>query len=231
MPDDAPNRPATSPVTSYAALAARLLALPPSCGPSRLVAVDGPSGAGKSTFADRLAEVLVGAGGAPGGAGGRPPSEGTVGAPVVRSDDFRVPWDADPLTWWEPLRRAVLDPVGAGRPGALRRYDWRRGAYGPAEEVPAAPVLLVEGVGAAWAGSPAAFRIWIDAPLDLRRARAADRDGAEYADAWDRWSARETAFFAADGTRARADLHVDGARLGRDRFRTTPVRDGPGSGR
>ncbi|WP_246236752.1 uridine kinase family protein [Actinomadura chibensis] len=206
MPDAAPKRPATT----FPALAARLLALPPSCGPSRLVAVDGPSGAGKSTFADRLAGVLV-------------------GAPVVRSDDFRVPWDADPLTWWEPLRRAVLDPVRAGRPGALRRYDWRRDAYGPAEEVPAAPVLLVEGVGAAWAGSPAAFRIWIDAPLGLRRARAADRDGPEYADAWDRWSARETAFFAADGTRARADLHVDGARLGPDRFRTTPLRDTPGS--
>jgi hypothetical protein len=208
VPEDAPNRPATSPATSYTALAARLLALPPSCGPSRLVAVDGPSGAGKSTFTDRLAEVLV-------------------GAPVVRSDDFRVPWDADPLTWWEPLRRAVLDPVGAGRPGALRRYDWRRDAYGPVEEVPAAPVLLVEGVGAAWAGSPAAFRIWIDAPLDLRRARAADRDGPEYADAWDRWSAREAAFFAADGTRARADLHVDGAHFGPDRFRTAPR---PGSG-
>lgn len=200
VPDTAPPRPAST----YPALAARLLALPPSCGPSRLVAVDGPSGAGKSTFADRLAEVLV-------------------GAPVVRSDDFRVPWDADPLTWWGPLRRAVLDPVRDGRPGVLRRYDWRRDEYGPAEEVPAAPVLLVEGVGAAWAGSPAAFRIWIDAPRDLRRARAVGRDGPEYADAWDRWSARETAFLAADGARARADLRVDGAHFGPRRFRTAPA--------
>ncbi|MBO2442300.1 uridine kinase family protein [Actinomadura nitritigenes] len=179
------------PPRTYPALAARLLALPPSCGPARLVAIDGPSGAGKSTFADHLAAVLV-------------------GAPVVRSDDFRVPWDADPLTWWAPLRRAVLEPLRAGRPAVLRRYDWHRDRYGPPEEIAPPPVLIVEGVGSAWAGSPAAYRIWIDAPRELRRARAIDRDGLEYADAWDRWSAREAAFFTEDGTRARADLLVDG---------------------
>ncbi|QKG26600.1 uridine kinase [Actinomadura verrucosospora] len=179
------------PPRTHPALAARLLALPPSCGPARLVAIDGPSGAGKSTFADHLAAVLV-------------------GAPVIRSDDFRVPWDADPLTWWAPLRRAVLDPVCAGRPAVLRRYDWHRDRYGPPEQIAPPPVLIVEGVGSSWAESPAACRIWIDAPYELRRARALDRDGLEYADAWDRWSARESAFFTKDGTRDRADLHIDG---------------------
>ncbi|WP_207933984.1 AAA family ATPase [Actinomadura sp. KC06] len=186
---------------TYPALAARLLVLPPSCGVARVVAIDGPSGAGKSTFADHLAEVLV-------------------GAPVVRSDDFRVPWDADPLTWWGPLRAAVLDPLRDGRPAHLRRYDWHHDLYGREEEIPAGPVLIVEGVGAAWAGSPAAFRVWIDAPHDLRRARAIDRDGPEYAGAWDAWSTRETAFFAADGTRARSDLLVDGTTFTSHRFRT-----------
>ncbi|KAB2343064.1 uridine kinase family protein [Actinomadura rudentiformis] len=172
-------------------LAARLLRLPPSCGPVRVVAVDGPSGAGKSTLADALAEALG-------------------GAPVVRSDDFRVPWDADPLTWWEPLRVTVLDPLCAGRPARLRRYDWRRDSYGVEEEIPPAPVLIVEGVGAAWRESPAAYRIWIDAPRDVRRARALARDGAEWAAAWDGWAAREERHFAADRTRGRADLTVDG---------------------
>ena len=192
----------TYPAT-YPALAVRLLALPPSCGPARLVAVDGPSGAGKSTFADHLAGVLA-------------------GAPTVRSDDFRVPWDADPLTWWEPLRAAVLDPLRAGRPAVLRRYDWRRDAYGPEEEIPPPPVLIVEGVGAAWAGSPAACRIWLDAPRALRRARALDRDGPEHAGAWERWAARETGFFAADGTESRCDLHVDGTAFTAHRFSSRP---------
>ncbi|WP_207401146.1 uridine kinase family protein [Actinomadura roseirufa] len=189
-------------------LAARLLALPPSCGTSRLVAIDGPSGAGKSTFAGHLAAVLA-------------------GAPVVRSDDFRVPWDADPLTWWEPLDAAVLAPLAAGRPGRLRRYDWHRDRYAEAEEVPPCPVLVVEGVGAAWAGSPAAYRIWIDAPRALRRGRALDRDGAEYAAAWERWSARESALFEADGTEARADLRVDGTAFTPHRFWTRSPGPGP----
>ncbi|WP_433478413.1 uridine kinase family protein [Spirillospora sp. CA-142024] len=192
---------------TYPALAARLLVLPPSCGPVRIVAVDGPSGAGKSTFADHLAEVLV-------------------GAPVIRSDDFRVPWDADPLTWWRPLRRAVLDPLRDGRPAVLRRYDWHHDRYGPEEEIPPAPVLFVEGVGSAWAKSPAACRIWIDAPHDLRRARAIDRDGPEYAEAWDAWAVRESALFAADGTRARCDLDVDGTTFTRYRFKVRPAAEG-----
>jgi uridine kinase len=179
---------------TYPALAARLLALPPSCGPVRVVAIDGPSGAGKSTFAPRLAAALD-------------------GAPLIGSDDFRVPWDADPLTWWRPLTEAVLTPLREGRPGRLRRYDWHRDAYGPEEEIPLADVLVVEGVGAAFQGSPAAFRVWIDAPRALRRARALERDGAEFAAAWDAWSSREHRHFTGDRTRARADLEVDGTDL------------------
>ncbi|MEO3823585.1 hypothetical protein [Actinomadura sp. B10D3] len=197
---------------TYPALAARLLALPPSCGPVRVVAVDGPSGAGKSTFTDHLAEVLP-------------------GLPVVRSDDFRVPWDADPLTWWRPLRDTVLGPLREGRPALLRRYDWHRDRYGPEVEIPPAPVLFVEGVGSAWAESPAAYRIWIDAPRDLRRARAIDRDGPAYAGAWDAWAVREHTHFTADATRARCDLLVDGTTFTRHRFRADadkPRRPGGG---
>nr|WP_245627521.1 (d)CMP kinase [Actinomadura oligospora] len=183
--------------TTYPALADRLRALPPSAGPVRLIAVDGPSGSGKSTFAPRLAAAL--------GA-----LEGPDGVPLVRSDDFRVPWDADPLTWWPPFERDVLTPLVAGRPGRLRRYDWHRDVYGPPEELPPAGALVVEGVGAAWRGSPAAFRIWVDAPRDLRRARALQRDGLAYADAWDEWSGRESRHFASDRTRERSDLLVDG---------------------
>jgi uridine kinase len=205
---------------TYPALAGRLLALPPSCGPVRIVAVDGPSGAGKSTFTDHLAEVLISAGGAPGGVGGRPPSNDTVGAPVVRSDDFRVPWDADPLTWWRPLRDTVLGPLRDGRPALLHRYDWHHDRYGPDEEIPPAPVLFIEGVGSAWAGSPAAYRIWIDAPYELRRARAMDRDGPEYGGDWDAWAVREQSHFTTDATRTRCDLLVDGTTFTRHRFKT-----------
>ncbi|QIS13861.1 uridine kinase family protein [Nocardia arthritidis] len=179
------------PIVDLFTLAERLAGLPPSCGPVRVVAVDGPSGAGKSTFARRLGAVLA--------------------APVVGSDQFRVPWESEsPLVWWEPFAEQVLTPLAAGRAGGFRPFSWRRGGYGEWLEIPVTPVLIVEGVGAAWRESPAAYRIWLDAPRKLRRARVIGRDGGELGPRWDRWSDRETAHFAADRTEERADLRIDG---------------------
>jgi uridine kinase len=173
----------------HAGLAARLRELGPSCGAVRIVAVDGPSAAGKSTFTAALSVALG-------------------GAPLVHSDDFPVPWDGDPLAWWPPLTALVLEPLRTGRTGRFRRYDWRKGAYAEEIEIPAAPVVVIEGVGAARAEAPAAFRIWVEAPHDVRRRRAAER-GDDLA-AWDHWSATEAKLFAADRTRERADLVIDG---------------------
>lgn len=168
-------------------LAARLRALEPSCGAVRVVAVDGPSAAGKSTFTADLSAALD-------------------SAPVVHSDDFPVPWDGDPLAWWPPLTAQVLEPLRTGRTGRFRRYDWRRGVYAEEVEIPAVPVVVIEGVGAAREAAPAAFRIWVEALHGVRRRRAARR-GDDLA-VWDRWATIETAHFTADRTRDRADLVV-----------------------
>ena len=144
---------------------ADLTALPPSCGPVRIIAVDGPSAAGKSTFAAALAGPEV---------------------PVVGADDFPVPWDGDPLAWWPPFAAQVLEPLSDGRPARFRRYDWRRGVYGAETEIPPVPVLVVEGVGAAREGAPAALRVWVGAPRHVRRRPLLER-GDDPA-AWDRWS-------------------------------------------
>ena len=178
-----------SALVDLAALAARLRALEPSCGPVRIVAVDGPSAAGKSTFASGLAAALG-------------------GAPVVRSDDFPVPWDGDPLAWWPPLTAQVLDPLRDGRTGRFRRYDWHRGAYAEELHVPPAPVVILEGVGAAREEAPAAFRVWVEASYDVRRRRAAER--GDDPGSWERWATTEAKHFAADRTRDRIDLVIDG---------------------
>ena len=174
---------------SYAALAARLRELGPSCGTVRVVAVDGPSAAGKTTFTAALSTALD-------------------GAPVVHSDDFPVPWDGDPLAWWPPLTALVLDPLRAGRAGRFRRYDWRKAAYAEEIEIPVAPVVVIEGVGAARAEAPVAFRIWVEAPPAVRRRRAAER-GDDLA-VWDHWAEIEAKLFAAGRTRDRVDLVIDG---------------------
>ncbi len=85
---------------TIADLAARITVLEPSCGPVRLVAVDGPGGSGKTTFAGLLSGALN-------------------GAPVVHSDDFPIPWDQGPESWFGHLRRDVLEPLGRGINGRL----------------------------------------------------------------------------------------------------------------
>jgi uridine kinase len=178
---------------TYPALAARLRALPPSCGEVRVVGIDGPSGSGKSTLTDRLAGLLP-------------------EAAVVRSDEFPVPWDGEPLAWWPPVDGLILRRLGLGVTARYRPYDWKSGTHRPAVSIPpTVPVLLLDGVGAASRRCPAALRIWVEAPRELRRRRALERDGQEYGPAWDRWARRESVHFAADRTREHADLIVDGA--------------------
>ena len=109
-------------------LAPRLRALPPSCGPVRLVAVDGHAGSGKSTFAGRLAEALG-------------------GAPVVHLDDLAT--HEELFAWTDRLRAQVLEPLAAGRDRPLRRRTTgSRAAFAGERELPPAPVVLLEGVGA-----------------------------------------------------------------------------------
>lgn len=173
-------------------LVARVRAAPARCGPVRVVAVDGPSGSGKTSFADRLAAAVG-------------------GSPVVHMDDLYPGWDglAEGVGL---LVREVLEPLEAGRPAAYRRWDWHRSTWCEPVEVPVTPILVVEGCGC---GSRAAapylcLLVWVDAPVDVRRQRGLARDGATFAPHWERWAHQERALFAAEGTRDRADVLVDG---------------------
>ncbi|MER6947874.1 AAA family ATPase [Nonomuraea sp. NPDC000554] len=166
----------------------RIRALPPSCGPVRLVAVDGPAGSGKTTLATKLAAEL--------------------GCQVIHSDDFPIPWDGGPDAWFHALDEQVLRPLQQGRPGAFRRYDWHRAEYAELVTVPPAPVLIIEGVGTARRSIAhlLAFTIWLEAPEEERLRRVLDRDGPELEPQWRVWMEAEKAWFAEDGTRARADV-------------------------
>lgn len=53
--------------------------------------------------------------------------------------------------------------------------------------------------------------MWVEAPAPLRLARGLARDGEPLAGHWRRWQESAAAHFAAEDTRARADLRVDGA--------------------
>ncbi|MDH6114460.1 hypothetical protein P3T36_000860 [Kitasatospora sp. MAP12-15] len=175
-----------------AALAERLRALPPSCGPVRLVAVDGHAGSGKTTFTDRLARALG-------------------GTPVVHLDDLAT--HEELFGWTGRLREQVLAPLARGECARHEVYDWVRGRFEGARTVTPAPVVLVEGVGAGRrAVRPAlAALIWMELPAETAHARGELRDGPELAGFWERWSAAEAAHFAQDPSRPYAQVLVDGA--------------------
>jgi uridine kinase len=176
---------------SVGVLADRARAAEPRLGRTRLVVVDGPAGSGKTTLAGRLAAQLA--------------------APLVHADDLLAGW-GDLEGWWPRLHDGVLTPLAAGRPGRYRRYDWVERRFAEWHEVPVTDALVVEGCGAARraADAVAVLRVWVEAPDDVRLARGLERDGEAMRPEWLAWMRAEKAHFAAEGTRARADVLVDG---------------------
>jgi hypothetical protein len=228
-------------VEAYADLARRVWTRPARLGRTRLVAIDGPSGAGKSVFAARLATAFAelpdaGSTGAELPAAGRatvelagagPPNAESSGAeptgaelptvdrrpPVLHTDDLLDGWD-DQFTFWPRLERSVLAPLRAGLPGSYHRYSWVRRSFLPRPvPVPAAAVVIIEGVSAARAviRPELSLAVFVTAPEELRLARAVARDGPAILPELRRWHAGERLHFAADDTVAHADLVVDGA--------------------
>lgn len=181
----------TSYVQRYIDLATHVLALPPSCGQTRLVAVDGPGGSGKSTFARKLAAALG-------------------NAHVIHTDDF-ASWD-NQFEWWPRLIAQVIAPLRRSTTGRYQRYDWEAHALAEWHDVAPAPAVVVEGVGAARRefADDVALTVWIDTPADLRLRRGIERDGEAMRGFWTQWIDGETRHYAEHGTRRRANLIVSG---------------------
>ena len=174
------------------ALADRVRAAAPLLGPVRLVCVDGPAGSGKTTLADALAVELG------------------PGAAVVHLDDLYEGWGGLEGVA-ERVETGLLVPLAQGRDGSYRRYDWVAGRLDGTVAVPVPDVLVVEGCGSAprSVDGRAVLRVWVEAPADERLARGLARDGEHLRPEWLAWTAAETAHFAREDTRRRADVVVD----------------------
>lgn len=166
-----------------------LRALPPSCGPVRLVAVDGHAGSGKSTFATRLAAALG-------------------GAPVLRLDDLAT--HEAFFDWTERLAEDVLGPLSRGASARYAPYDWTLRRFRTPRALLPAPVVLIEGVGAGRAAvRPWLARLlWMDRGAEESWQRGRERDGPDLSAFWDAWTHAETRHFAADPSRPYADALV-----------------------
>ncbi|MBM9476309.1 uridine kinase [Nakamurella flavida] len=164
--------------------------------------VDGPSGSGKTRLAAALAAALR--------AGGEKVS--------TLSTDLLATW-REPFSFWSQLEEQVLGPLARGEQGRLQVVDWtgpepRPGGW---RRVPVPDLLILEGVSAGRRAvrDRAGLLVWVELPdRALRLERAVGRDGEHTRSSFRAWQDAEDVHFAAEGTRAAADLHVP-ARLDR----------------
>lgn len=179
----------------------------PRCGDTAVVAIDGRSGAGKTTLAQGVAADLT--------------SYGTV--EVVHMDRLYPGWDGLAESS-RILATHILEPISRAGPAAYDCWDWEAGGWGETVTVEPTDFLVVEGSGSSVgpARSHAAVSVFLDADEELRRRRGLGRDGEAYRPHWHRWSRQEEAVFAADDTKARADLVIDTTASG-----TSSARWGP----
>jgi hypothetical protein len=223
------SRPSALSVADGVRAAADLvLARPARLGSVRLIAIDGPSGSGKTTTAAVLSRAIAGN---LGGRVVRPArtnglmSEGTSRADaeqpeteqepatvVVVSTDLLATWE-EPLSWWSVLEEHLLIPLAAGRTSRLPVVQWISGHPRPggAITVPPVDVLVLEGVssGRAAVADRLSALVWVEVPDPVERLeRAVARDGEESRRFLVRWQTQEADHFAADRTRARADLVI-----------------------
>jgi cytidylate kinase len=154
--------------------------------------------------------VLVGIGGR--GASGKSTLARSIpGAQVVGTDEF---WDG---TGFElsRLRSDVFEPLLHGEPASYRAFCWR--LQRPLEEprvVLPQGVIVVEGVCALHTQFRDDYdlRVWVDAPRELRLARALEREGEDARAVWEtRWMPAEDRYIERDDPISAAQLLVDGS--------------------
>jgi uridine kinase len=163
-------------------------------GGIRIVGIDGPAASGKSTLTRRLMDLTA--------------------ASLVEIDDF-VSW-TNVAGWWPRFDDQVLQPLLRGEDAHYQVRDFENDPYGTSlggwKTVAWSPLVIFDGVTCSRraVADILAYRIWVEAPEEVRLKRGLVRDGEEALDLWLGWMQQERAFFFKDATRERADLLVDG---------------------
>ncbi|MEK7620469.1 MAG: hypothetical protein AAB413_04520 [Patescibacteria group bacterium] len=170
----------------------------------RIVAIDGGGGAGKTTFASHLQQAIK-------------------GSRVIKIDDFyRPPQLRTPLLStkiinpnfdWDRLRTSVLEAVKEDREIRFQLYDFKAGTLsGEVITISSYATIIVEGV---WSLQEAFidycdYRIWLEAPSDIRLERGVARDGEEFRKVWqDEWIPIDESYKEIQEPQLRADCVID----------------------
>lgn len=158
-----------------------------------VILIDGRSGAGKTSLARRVVQRWP-----------------ISGLPQLISLDSLYPgWDGLDAGVHRATER-ILVPHARSVYSTWNRWDWEREEEAESYAVDPAFGVILEGCGAL---TPTTARladicVWVEAPDDVRRARALGRDGEAFEPHWDRWAAQEAEHIARDDPRSLATLQV-----------------------
>jgi len=172
----------------------------PHSGNVRVITIDGRAGGGKSTLAESLSPLLE-------------------DAPVVHMDDLYRGWD-DALTTrlTATLKDQILTPIGLGKVGGYRAWDWHHDKVREFRSIPRHPFLILEGVGASQrvVRPFATTMVWIEiTPAEglervLRRDTHFIEDLEAYRGRMQSWQGEELLHFERENTFDTAHLRFNG---------------------
>lgn len=173
--------------------------LKPSCGETVFIAIDGHGGSGKSTFAKNLAKLLD--------------------ASIIETDDFAG--IENPKNWHISMLKKVFKPISTGSENLqIQPAIWWKGEpQKPMKNIQVKPIMIIEGVASCRKEFEPflAYKIFIDTKKDTCIARGVKRDQdftgkdpLELIPIWENWRQKELDFYAADDSKAKADLIIDG---------------------
>jgi uridine kinase len=88
------------------------------------------------------------------------------------------------------------------------KYDWNQSAFQEVQEIPAADLIILEGVGSGQIAirDELAALIWIDIEESLGLERVISRDGQSIKAQMQMWLALQEQHFAREGTQKAADF-------------------------
>lgn len=166
-----------------------------------VLALDGRCGSGKTTIADRLAQQFP-------------------ACIVLHTDDFYLPpaqrvhgWEKKPCANMDltRLRDEALRPAYDGQTVPYRAYSCREGAYQPVQELPAQPLVILEG---SYSNHPLltgyeTLRVFVTCSKDEQARRLKAREGERYENFAARWIPLEEEYFAEYKIEETADFVVD----------------------
>lgn len=142
------------------------------------------------------------------------------GYTLLRTDDFYLPparrspdWARTPCANMDltRLRDEALRPAYAGQTVNYRAYSCRQGAFLPPAQLPAQPLVILEG---SYSHHPLlrpyeTLRVFVTCTKAEQTRRLQAREGARYADFAARWVPLEEGYFAQYGIAESADFVVE----------------------